>query len=123
MLQPLAKRISQTKLGQKALAQPDGWGFIKEKPSPRFYSGLALIVFSFLLSLPALAFCGYLATRWKDPWIAVIGVPAIFIAVHLIFALGAWLAGSNYAVSAFLLFTKIFLLKYDEKNIANHTPG
>jgi hypothetical protein len=123
MLQALAKRISQTKLGQRALAQPEGWEFLKEKPTPRFYLGLGLIVFSFLFSLPALGYCAYLAARWENAWIAVIGVPAIIIAVHLIFALGAWLAGGNYAAGAFLLACKIFIRKYGEKNVAKPTQG
>lgn len=123
MLQALSQRISRSKLGQKALAQPEGWEFLKEKPTPRFYLGLVLIIFSCLVSLPALGYCGYLAASWENAWIAVIGVPAIFIAVHLIFVLGAWLAGGNYAAGAFLFAIKLFLKKSSQKNLANRTPG
>jgi hypothetical protein len=56
MLAALAKRISRTKLGQRALAQPEGWEYLKQKPTPRFYVGLALIIFSCLVSLPALVY-------------------------------------------------------------------
>jgi len=123
MLKALAKKISQTKLGQRALAQPDGLGFLKEKPTPRFYAGLALVIFSYLISLPALAYCGYLAARWEEPWIAVAGLPAIFIVVHLIFVLGAYLAGGNYAVNTLLWATQKFLRKFSQKNHTNRTPG
>jgi hypothetical protein len=68
-------------------------------------------------------YCAYLADRWENAWIAVIGVPAIVIAVHFIFVLGAWLAGGNYAAGIFLLFTKRLLQKYGEKDIAKTTPG
>jgi hypothetical protein len=112
VLQNLANRTRQTKLGQRALAQPDGLVFLKEKPAPRFYAGLALMVLSYLVSLPALALCGYLAARLAEPWIALAGVPAVFIAVHLLFVLGAYLAGSNYARNAFLWATKRFVQKY-----------
>ncbi len=115
MLKNLANRIRETNLGRKALAQPDGLDFLKKKPTSRFYVGLALMALSYLISLPALALCGYLSMRWEEPWIAVLGLPAVFIAVHLLFLLGAFLAGGNYAMNTFLWATKRFLRKYAEK--------
>ncbi len=123
MLQNLAKRLSQSKLGQRALAQPEGLGFLKQKPTPRFYIGVSLVLFSYFISLPALALCGYLSIRWEEPWLAVGGVIAVFIVVHLIFILGAFLAGGNYAVNTFLWAFKHFLLKFEDKNHSTNTTG
>ncbi len=115
MLEGLAERLRNTRLGQRALEQPDGLGFLKEKPTPRVYFGLGLIIFSYTISLPAFALVGYLSVNWEEPWIAVIGVPAAFIAVHLIFVMGAFLAGGNYAKNTFLWACKHFLLKFGKK--------
>ena len=123
MLQELADRLGRTKLGIMALDQPDGWGFLKEKPTARFYAGLALILFSHLIILPAFALLGYLAVSWEEPWIAVLGVPAVFIAVHLIFILGAFLAGGNYAKHTFLWACKLFLLKFGTKEPSSNPSG
>jgi hypothetical protein len=115
MLKGMANRLGQTKLGQKAMDQPDGLGFLKEKPTPRVYLGLALIIFSYAISVPTFAYISYLTISMDEPWIAVIGVPVAFIVVHLIFALGAYLAGGNYAKSTFLWACKRFLLKFGDK--------
>lgn len=115
MLKELAKRLRNTRTGQLALEQTDGLGFLKEKPTPRFFFGLALIIFSYAISLPAFALVGYLSVSLEEPWIAVIGVPAVFVAVHLIFILGVFLAGGNYAKNTFLWACRHFLLKFGEK--------
>ena len=120
MFRALAKRISQTKLGQTALKQPGGLDFLKQKPTPRLYMGLALILASYLIGLPALAICGYLSVSWEEPWIAVIGAPVVFIVVHLIFILGAFLAGGNYAKNTFLWALKNFLLKFEKDKPFNN---
>ena len=123
MLKELADRLGQSRLGQRALDQPDGWGFLKEKPTPRFYVGLALLLFSHLIILPTFALIGYWSVSEEEPWIALIGVPAVFIAVHLIFILGAYLAGGNYAQNTFLWAYKLFLLKFGSKEPAGNPSG
>jgi hypothetical protein len=123
VLKELANRLGKTRIGQRALEQPDGLGFLKEKPTPRFYFGLALIILSYAVSLPAFALVGYLAVYWDNPWIAVIGVPAVFILVHLIFVLGVFLAGGNYAKNTFLWACRHFLLKFGGKEPTGNYGG
>ena len=123
VLQELADRLGRTKLGRMALDQPDGWVFLRQKPTGRFYVGLSLILSSHLISLPAFALVGYLSVSWEEPWIAVLGVPAVFIAVHLIFILGAFLAGGNYTKHTFLWACKLFLLKFGTKEPSSNPSG
>ena len=79
------------------------------KSSARFYLGLCLMALSYLLGLPAMALCGYLAHAWKEPLILPLGVGAVFVAVLLIFAAGVYLAGANYAKILLRWFASRFL--------------
>jgi hypothetical protein len=107
----MARRLARTKFGQKALTRPDGLGILKQKPTTRVYGGLALMALSFS-GLPALAFLGYLSVKMSKPLIIAVGGPVVFILVHIMFGVGVYLAGQNYAMEALLWATKRFLGKY-----------
>ena len=108
----MARRLAQTKFGQKALTHPDGPGILKPKPTPRVYCGLALMALSYLTGLPALAFLSYLAVKMRKPMIIAFGGPVILGLVHIMFGVGVYLAGKNYAMAALLWAAKQFLKKY-----------
>lgn len=57
------------------------------------------------------------------PWSALMGVPVVFIAMHLIFILGAYLAGGNYAKNTFLWACKLFLLRFGSKEPSGNSSG
>ena len=111
-LSSMARRLALTKFGQKALTQPDGLNILKQKPATRVYGGLALMALSFLTGLPVLAFLTYLSVKMSKPMIIAVGGPVVFILVHLMFGVGVYLAGQNYAMKALLWATKRFLKKY-----------
>ena len=111
-LRSMARRLNRTKFGQKALAQPHGLVFLKHKPTPRVYAGLALVAFSYLTGLPALALLSYLSVKMSEPVLIAVGGPVIFGLVHVIFGVGVCLAGRNYAMEAVLWAIKRFLEKY-----------
>ena len=112
LLKSTARRLAQTKFGQKALSKPDGLSILKQKPTPRVYGGLALMALSWLIGLPAVAFLGYLAAKMSKPMIIAVGGPVVFVLVHIMFGVGVYLAGQNYAKEALLWATKRFLEKY-----------
>jgi hypothetical protein len=113
ILRFLARRLARTKFGQKALSQPEnGLSFLKQKPGTRVYLGLALITISCLTGLPALAFLGYLSVKVRKPMIIAAGAPAVFLLVHIVFGVGVYLAGQNYAKEMLLWATKRFLQKF-----------
>ena len=111
-LSSMARRLARTKFGQKALTQPHGLGILKQKPTTRVYGGLALIALSFLTGLPALAFLSYLSLKMSKPMIIAVGGPVVFGLVHIMFGVGVYLAGRNYAIEALLWGTRRFLEKY-----------
>ena len=108
----MARKIILTSFGQKALARPDGLSILKQKPTKRVYLGLFLIMMSYILGLTALAYLSYVAiTMGKPLIIAVCGIFG-FLFVHILFGVGIYLAGQNYASSVLLWATKRFLQKY-----------
>lgn len=95
--QKIANRLAQTRFGRRALIEDSDLKVFKSRPTPRVYLGLSLIAMSYLFSLPGLAVCGYLAHQRSEPLIMILGGGVILVFVHLIFAVGAYLAGANYA--------------------------
>lgn len=112
LMKSFAQWLGQTKFGQKSLAKPDELVIFKKNPGLKFYTGLVLIALSFLISLPTLALLSYLAMELNKPLIIAIGGPGVFIFVHIIFALGVYLSGKNYALEILQWVIKRFLQKF-----------
>jgi len=112
VLRSFALRLAQTKFGQKSLAKPDGLSILKQQPGTRVYVGFILMAMSCLISLPALAFLSYLAMKLSQPLMVAVGGVVVLILVHVIFGVGVFLAGQNYALEILQLATKRFLQKY-----------
>ena len=109
LLSSVARRLAQTRFGQRALTQPDRPGILKQKPTKRVFGGLTLMALSALTGLPALALLSYLSVRMGKPMIIAVGGPVVLVLVHIIFGFGVYLAGQNYAIDALLWVTKRFL--------------
>ncbi len=112
LVRSLARRLAQTKFGQKSLSNPDGLSVLKQQPGKRVYAGLVLMAMSFLLGLPALAFLSYLSVKLSKPMTIAVGGPVVIILVHIMFGVGVYLAGQNYASKALQWATKRVLQKY-----------
>ena len=112
LLRSFAHRLAQTRFGQKSLSSPDELSILKQQPGARVYVGLALMAISFLLGLPALAFLSYLSVKLSKPMTIAVGGPVVIILVHVIFGVGVYLAGQNYASKVLQWATKRFLQKY-----------
>lgn len=67
----------------------------------RSYIGIAIMAFSFLIGLPAVAALGYLAVMWQKPLLVLVVSPVLLIASHILFAWGVYIAGGNYIKSSF----------------------
>ena len=112
LLRSIARRLALTKFGQKSLTKPDGLSILKQKPDTRVYVGLVLMAMSFLIGLPALAFLSYLAVKLGKPMTIAVGGPVVILLVHIMFGVGVYLAGQNYAANVLQWATKRFLQKY-----------
>jgi len=112
LLRSFARRLAQTKFGQKSLTKPDGLSILKRQPGTRVYVGVVLMAMSYLIGLPALAFLSYLSVKLSKPMTIAVGGPVVFLLVHTMFGVGVYLAGQNYAVALLQWATKRFLQKY-----------
>ena len=112
LLRSVAMRITRTKFGQKSLSNPEGLSLLKQQPGKRVYVGIVLMAMSFLLGLPALAFLSYLSVKLSQPMTIAVGGPVVIIAVHMMFGVGVYLAGQNYASVVLQWATRLFLQKY-----------
>ena len=112
LLRSFAGKLAQTKFGQKSLTKPDGLSILKQQPGTRVYVGLVLMAISFLIGLPALAFLSYLSVKLSKPMTIAVGGPVVIILTHIMFGVGVYLAGQNYASKVLQWATKRFLQKY-----------
>ena len=112
LLRSIARKLAQTKFGQKSLSEPDGLSILKQRPGTRVYVGLVLMAMSFLIGLPTLAFLSYLSVKISKPMIIAVGGPVVILLVHIMFGVGVYLAGQNYAIKMLQWATKRFLQKY-----------
>jgi hypothetical protein len=104
--------LAQTRFGQTSLTQPNGLSIFKQQPGTRVYVGLVLMALSFLTGLPALAVLSYLSVNLSQPMTIAVGGPVVIFAVHIMFGVGVYLAGQNYALQVLQWATKRFLQKY-----------
>ena len=112
LLRSFARKLEQTKFGQKSLTKPNGLSTLKQKPGMRAYVGLVLMAMSFLIGLPALAFLSYLTVKLSKPMTIAVGGPVVILLVHIMFGVGVYLAGQNFASEVLQWATKRFLQKY-----------
>ena len=112
LLRSLARKLAQTRFGQKSLTTPNGLSIFKQQPGTRVCVGLVLMAMSFITGLPALAFLTYLSVKLSQPMTIAVGGPVVILVVHILFGVGVYLAGQNYAVTVLQWAIKRFLQKY-----------
>jgi hypothetical protein len=101
MVKKIARYFAAKKFCQTALILQTDLSSWKEKPTGHAAFGIALIVFSYIIGLPAVIALGALAVLWKEPLIGIIGIPLIYGISTLIFFIGIRMAGKKY-VKVFL---------------------
>ena len=118
MFRKIAARLAKTKYVRAALEDTADLQSLRIERSPRMITGLILIGFSYLIGWPAVGAFGVLAVYFREPLIVAIGGPLIYGISHVVFLIGAWLAGAEHAR---------FLMKYATKvifrKIAHHNGG
>ncbi len=98
----IKQRIGQALAGRhfarRAIEDQADLSAFGQRPGPRFYLGLALTGLSMVIGWPAIALLGGLALYFRQPYILIIGGPVAFVAAHLAFAAGVYLAGGRYTM-------------------------
>ncbi|KUG22966.1 hypothetical protein ASZ90_007251 [hydrocarbon metagenome] len=84
---------------------------IRKKHTLPAIIGLVLIVFSYVSFIPAFFIVGLIAAKLKKPIIGIIGIPLAYGVSWLIFMLGIYLTGSDYAKALGKCLVRIVLEK------------
>ncbi|MFH2009823.1 MAG: hypothetical protein ABI333_24725 [bacterium] len=93
----LGQRLAKKEYVRRAISDGADLRIFKERPSARAVVGLIVMALSYLIGWPAVAFLGFLAVHYGEPLLVVIGGPLIYGISHVVFLIGAYLAGREYS--------------------------
>ena len=119
----LAKRLASTPLGVWALAGEGPPALWRARPGPRFWLGLALMAASFVIIPLCLVLGLGPALEHGQTWLLLLAGGALLVLVHLVFALGVYLAGADYARLVLRWWLGGFLRRYADEPAARISPG
>ena len=117
LLKKIAKSAAKTDFVKTAIKEKVNLDELKEKPDPKVYFGLFIIILSYILGWPAVGAFGLLAYYMEEPLIAAIGGPAIYGFSHILFWIGVYVAGAKYSKVFFQWGARIFVEKYADKEL------
>ena len=92
----IINRIAETDYVRSALNDKADLSAFKEKPSLRIITGVSAILFSYIISWPAIGALGAISVHLNKPLLVVIGGPLLYGFSHLVFLFGMYLAGAKY---------------------------
>ena len=101
LVQNCRKSLAQKPFIQRILQEELDLRCLKRKPTAREQFGIVLVLFSYVIGWPAVAFFGFLALYLKQPLVLIIGGPLIYGISHVVFLVGMYIAGKDY--------TKLFM--------------
>jgi hypothetical protein len=93
----IAQKLAETKFGKNAVQEKADLSVFKQRPSFRVTLGIILMGISYVLGWPAISLMGVIAYTYDLPLLFFAGSPVVYVISHLIFLLGLYLAGANYA--------------------------
>ena len=112
IISKIAKGIANTKFAKKAIHENADLKVFKEKPSPKIFLGIFLMVLSYIIGFPMMVLFGALSLYWNEPLLIIIGGPLLFVVAHLIFLGGVYLAGGKYIMPLIRWATRVTLKKF-----------
>jgi len=90
----LARKLASTAYVRRAIEKQVTLDAFKTSPSPKFFLGVGLVLFSFLLGWPMVALFGVLSAYSQAPALLILGA-AFYGFSHLVWMFGMYLAGRN----------------------------
>ena len=112
----IADYLIRKKSISKMMESPVDLSELRQRPTKRMIWGWIIMAFSYVIGWPAVAALGVLAVWYKEPLIAVIGGPTIYVISCLVFILGAWLARAPQHLGTLTKYAgQAFIRKYSTK--------
>ncbi|MBW1845858.1 MAG: hypothetical protein JRJ27_01685 [Deltaproteobacteria bacterium] len=108
----IAQKLANTKFGINAVQEKADLSVFKQRPSFRVLMGIILMVISYIIGLPVISMLGVIAYKYDLPLLFFAGAPALYVISHLVFLLGMYLAGANYAKVFFRWAVRRMIEKY-----------
>ena len=71
----------------------------KKRPSVQVMVGLFLILLSYVIGWPAIGTLGVISVSMGKPLLLVVGGPLVYGLSHLVFLIGMYFAGKDYAAA------------------------
>jgi len=112
----IINRIADTDYVRSALNDKADLSAFKERPSIRIILGVSAILFSYIISWPAIGALGALSVYLNKPLLVVIGGPLLYGFSHLVFIFGMYLAGAKYSKIFLRWATRIAMEKLSSKS-------
>lgn len=123
MLERLKKKLGETTFVKKLVEEPADLSIFQMTPSIRFIIGISVIGFSYIMAWPFITVLGIISLMAGNPLIVAIGGPVAYGASHLVFLLGAWLAGKD-SITYMRTFSRWVMLRICYKlSIVDPTDG
>jgi hypothetical protein len=114
LVQDRLKNLVQKRFFQRILQEDLDLRCLKRKPTAREQFGIVLVLFSYVIGWPAVALFGFLSLYLKQPLVLIIGGPLTYGTSHVVFLVGMYIAGKDYAT----VFMKWSIKKACEKLFA-----
>jgi len=90
----LARKLASSAYVRRAVEKEVTLDALKTSPSPRFFVGLGLVLFSYVLGWPMVGLFSFLSAYFQAPVLLMLG-PAFYGFSHLVWMFGMYLAGRD----------------------------
>ncbi len=85
MMKGMVARLAATRFVREALAEKADLKAMRAKPTPRLWTGLGLMGFSYIIGWPAVGLLAWISYRLREPLIVIVGGPATYGLSYLVF--------------------------------------
>ena len=89
--------MSRIRFVSEAIADRADLSAFRQPPTARVLLGVFAIIFSYIISWPAIIALGVVSAYVQRPWLAAIGGPLLYGLSHLCFIAGMLLSGEKYS--------------------------
>jgi hypothetical protein len=111
----LVARLAARPYVRAAIADKAGLSAFRQRPTLRILTGVALILFSYVVGWPLISLLTAAALYFDRPLVVAIGGPVAYGLSHLIFILGMYLAGAKYTAIFLRWATRKAVLKLQRR--------
>ncbi|MFH1627955.1 MAG: hypothetical protein ABIE47_04445 [Pseudomonadota bacterium] len=93
----ILKKVAKTHFVRTAMEEHADLSAFRQRPTVRIIVGISAIGVSYIIGWPAVGLLGAISIHLGEPLIVAIGGPMTYGLSHLVFIVGMYLAGAEYA--------------------------